>query len=193
MDYHARVSPAESRPESVRLALPKEAAAIADLQHRSWQADFAATPGLLAGLEPHAMTEIWHQAITRPPVAACRVLVAVDADNHVAGFATTTPCDDPDAEAGRDGAVGEFLIDETSRGRGHGSRLLNACVDTLRMDGFLRATWWIRSTDDDLRRFLTAAGWAPDGSHREIGPADGSVRIKQLRLHTDISGEPAGE
>ncbi|WP_425309609.1 GNAT family N-acetyltransferase [Ammonicoccus fulvus] len=182
---------AESRPESVRLALPKEAASIADLQYRAWQADFADTPDLLAELEPTAMTEIWHQAITRPPVAACRVLVAVDTENRVVGFASTIPCEDPDAEAGADGAVGEFLIEESVRNQGHGSRLLNACVDTLRADGFTRATWWIRSTDDDLRKFLTESGWAPDGSHREIGLADGSVRIKQLRLHTDISDEPA--
>lgn len=173
------------------MALPKEAAAIADLQYRAWQADFADSPDLLAELEPGTMAEIWHQAITRPPVAACRVLVAVDAENRVVGFASTIPCEDPDAEPGSDGAVGEFLIEKNQRNRGHGSRLLNACVDTLRADGFTRATWWIRSTDDDLRRFLTEAGWAPDGSHREIGLADESVRIKQLRLHTDISGEPA--
>lgn len=185
------MSPAEPRPDSVRLALPREAAAIAALQLRTWQADFAATPELLAELEPQQMAELWEQAITRPPIATCRVLVAVDAANRVVGFASTIPCEDPDAEAGADGAVGEFLIDEAARGGGHGSRLLNACVDTLRADGFTRATWWIRSTDDELRRFLTGAGWAPDGSHREIGLADGSVRIKQLRLHTDISGEPA--
>ena len=54
--------------------------------------------------------------------------------------------------------------------------------------GFTRATCWVGSTDDDLRRFLSEAGWAADGSHREIGLADDSVRIKQVRLHTDITG-----
>lgn len=182
---------AEPRPDSVRLALPREAPAIADLQYRQWQQDFADTPGLLAELEVEEMASMWGQAIARPPLASYRVLVAVDQANEVVGFASTSPCEDPDAEAGTDGAVGEFLIDPTVRGRGHGSRLLNACVDTLRADGFSRATWWVRSTDDPLRAFLTESGWAADGSHREIGLADGSMTIKQVRLHTDISaGSP---
>ncbi|MDO5498547.1 MAG: GNAT family N-acetyltransferase [Propionibacteriaceae bacterium] len=128
-----------------------------------------------------------------PPLAACRVLVAVAAEGGVVGFATTLPSDDPDATAGTDGLIAEFLIDPGARGRGHGSRLLHACIDTLRADGFALATTWVRSTDDDLRRFLTSAGWAPDGSHREIGLTDDSVRIKQVRLHTDITADISAE
>ncbi len=35
--------------------------------------------------------------------------------------------------------------------------------------------------------FLTAAGWAADGASREIGLDDGSVRLKQVRLQTDLA------
>lgn len=175
------------RPDSVRLALPREATAIAEVQYRAWSAQFAAYPQVVAGLDSLEMSQVWHHSITRPPLVQCRVLVAVDTADRVVGFATTLPADDPDADAGVDGAVGEFMIEVRDRGRGHGSRLLNACVDTLRADGFTRATCWVGSGDDDLRQFLTEAGWAADGSHREIGLADDSVRIKQVRLHTDIS------
>jgi GNAT superfamily N-acetyltransferase len=184
------VTNSAERPDSVRLALPREAEAIAELQHRSWSEHFAEYPDLVAGLDATEMTKLWHQAITRPPVAQCRVLVAVDTDDRVVGFASTLPADDPDAEQGVDGTVGEFIVDPGQRHRGHGSRLLNACVDTLRADGFQRATYWVSSTDDDIRRFLTGAGWAPDGSRREIGLADDSMRIKQIRLHTDITATP---
>ena len=90
-----------------------------------------------------------------------------------------------------DGTVAEFTIDPQAQRRGHGSRLLNACVDTLRADGFERATWWVRSTDDVVRRFLVEAGWAADGSHQEVG-TDHGTRLKLIRLHTDIraSGSP---
>ncbi|MDO5681940.1 MAG: GNAT family N-acetyltransferase [Propionibacteriaceae bacterium] len=175
-------------PDSVRLALPREAADIAALQGSVWAVEFADYPALLAELSTDEVAVAWERAITRPPVAQCRVLVAVSGD-AVVGFATTMPSDDPDATAGSDGLIAEFLISPDRRAQGHGSRLLHACVDTLRADGFGLATCWVRSTDDDMRAFLTESGWAPDGSHREIGLADGSVRIKQIRLHTDISAD----
>lgn len=181
------MSSAEARPDSVRLALLREAPAIAELQLRVWVQRLAAYPDLLAGLDRDAMTELWQLAISRPPLAECRVLVAVDGEDRLVGFASTTPADDPDADGSTDGAVGEFVIDPDRRRHGHGSRLLNACVDTLRADGFRRARWWVGSTDDQLRHFLAGAGWTADGSHREIGPSDGTVLIKQVRLHTDIS------
>jgi hypothetical protein len=33
---------------------------------------------------------------------------------------------------------------------------------------------------------LIAAGWALDGATREIGPEDESVRLKELRLQTNL-------
>ena len=60
-------------------------------------------------------------------------------------------------------------------------------VDTLRADGYTRATWWVRATDDPLRGFLTGAGWAADGAHTEVGGEDEESGVKFVRLHTDIS------
>jgi GNAT superfamily N-acetyltransferase len=174
--------------DSVRLALPGEATAIAGLQRRAWSELPAPTAAALlaqAGLDE--MSQAWERAITRPPQARFRVLVAV-AEHRVVGFATTVPSPDPDATEGEDGLVDEFVVDPPAQRRGHGSRLLHACVDTLRADGFSRATWWVASTDDVLRAFLTQAGWAPDGGWREIGTEDESVRLKQIRMHTDITG-----
>jgi GNAT superfamily N-acetyltransferase len=179
-------SPPSRTADSVRLALPAEATAIAQLQRRVWADTLpAAVADVLAEVSLEQMVQAWHHAIVRPPQARYRVLVALG-DSRLVGYATTVPSDDPDA-AGDDGRVDEFAVDPPARGRGHGSRLLHACVDTLRADGFRRATWWVGSTDDPLRRFLVEAGWVADGARREIGPPDGSLRVKQVRLHTDIS------
>ena len=171
--------------DSVRLAWPAEAAAIAELQRRAWgdalAADVAAA--VLAGVGVEEMTEAWHQAISRPPQARYRVLVAVE-QQRVVGYATTVPAQDPDADPAQDGEVQEFAVDPPARHRGHGSRLLNACADTLQADGFARARWWVDARDEPLQRFLGAAGWAADGSTREIGSDDDAVRIRQVRLHT---------
>jgi GNAT superfamily N-acetyltransferase len=173
--------------DSVRLALAGEARSIAELQRRSWAAQLppATADTLLGQIDVDEMTEAWRLAITRPPQARFRVLVAV-AEHRVVGFATTVPSPDPDARAGEDGQVDEFVVDPPAQRRGHGSRLLNACVDTLRADGFARATWWVTSTDDVLRAFLTEAGWGPDGGWQEIGTEDEAIRVKQIRMHTDI-------
>jgi ribosomal protein S18 acetylase RimI-like enzyme len=177
-----------SVPDSVRLAWPAEAEAIAAVQRRSW-AGRSGRVGelLLSGITIHQMADSWRSAVLRPPDARCRVLVAVQ-DARVVGFATTLPGTDPDLQESRHGELGEFEVDPQARGRGHGSRLLNACVDTLRADGFERAVCWVEATDDVRRRFLTDAGWAADGSWREIGPPDGADRLKQVRLHTDLTG-----
>ncbi len=179
-------------PDSVRLALPAEAASIADVQRRSWADQLPAdlAQSLLSEVTAEQMTQAWYRAITRPPEARYRVLVAVD-DSRVVGFATTVPSQDPDAHGAQDALVDEFAVDPPAQRRGHGSRLLHACVDTLRADGFSRATWWVGSTHDRLRAFLTEAGWAPDGGWREIGSDDDTVRVKQIRLHTDIRDQDA--
>lgn len=174
--------------DSVRLALPGEAEAIAAIQRRSWTERLPEgfSEQLLAEASLEQMTQLWQQAITRPPEARFRVLVALG-NEQLVGFATTTPSPDSDAHPERDGAIDEFVVDRQAQRQGHGSRLLNACADTLRSDGFRTARWWLPSTDDITRRFLVGAGWDPDGAHREIGTEDGNFRMKQIRLHTDIS------
>ena len=60
-------------------------------------------------------------------------------------------------------------------------------ADTLGADRFTRAVTWILATDDELRRFLTDAGWAPDGAHRELDlDGTGSTTVRQVRLHTAL-------
>jgi GNAT superfamily N-acetyltransferase len=173
--------------DSVRLAWPAEAVAIADLQRRVWAAELPpdVASDVLAGVTATEMGAAWEQAISRPPQARFRVLVAVQ-ESRVVGFATTVPAQDPDADPVTDGEVQEFAVDPPARHRGHGSRLLNACADTLRADGFTRARWWVVSTDDVLRRLLTSSGWAADGSSREIGSDEVELRLRQVRLHTDL-------
>jgi GNAT superfamily N-acetyltransferase len=180
---------ASDRPvaDSVRLAWPPEAAEIATLQRRAWSAQLPAdlAQTLLASVSELEMIEAWHAAITRPPRASYRVMVAVER-GRVVGFASTMPSPDEDNDPAVDGQIEEFVVDPAAQQRGHGSRLLNACADTLRSDGFRRGYTWVGESDG-LIRFLSTAGWAPDGGEREIGTDDEAVRIRQIRLHTDLS------
>ncbi|TXJ04510.1 MAG: GNAT family N-acetyltransferase [Aeromicrobium sp.] len=174
---------------SARLAWPEDASAIARIQWAHWHSAFSDVLGQneLAEAKEADMATRWSQIISTPPDARVRTLVALTRST-VHGFALVHPCHDPDGDEVSDGEIGEFIIDSANFGEGHGSRLLQACVDTLRADGFTRAVWWLASTDDATRSFAESAGWAPDGAHRELAnEADQTKRLKQIRLHTALA------
>ncbi len=171
-------------PDSVRLAMPAEAMDIARLQRRAWSRTPGMGPALAAFPADHAV-RTWHEAIVKPPLAHCRVLVALGR-GQVVGFAVTGPSNDPDAEA-TDGMVAEFITDEELGD--HAARLMNAAVDTLRADGYETVTWWVRADDDPLRGFLVESGWGADGAHRCLGFEDEADAVKQVRLRTQIAGD----
>lgn len=173
---------------SVRVAWTDDAAAIAGVQVKAWRTAYAdlLPADVLDSLDPAEFTAAWEVSLTRPKDARNRVLVALER-NTVRGFAITTPCPDPDADPVLDGEISELTVDPDHTRQGHGSRLLHACADTLRADKFRRAVLWLNSTDDALRSFVAAAGWAADGAHRELDlRGDGEILVKQVRLHTDL-------
>lgn len=182
---------------SVRVAWDEDADAIAAVQVRAWrvQYDGVLPDAVLAGLDPDDFAAAWRQSLARPQDARNRVLVALERAS-VRGFAVTGPASDPDADPVAEGELVELTVDPDRTGQGHGSRLVQASAETLRADRFLRAVTWVTSTDDERRAFLTGAGWAPDGAHRELDlHGDGTVLVRQVRLHTDLAdlpGPPAG-
>lgn len=163
------------------------------MQVAAWRDAYAGVlpDDVLDALSTDEFASAWHASITRPTEARSRVLVAIDDSagpsagaTPVVGFAAVTMSDDPDAEPGQDGLISELAVDPGYRDRGHGSRLMNAAIETLAADGMGRASVWLTSTADASRAFFTAAGWQPDGAHRELDLyGDGSVRVKQVRLH----------
>ncbi len=173
---------------SVRVAWADDAEAIAEVQVRAWRREYAATlpAELLESLDAGEVAGAWRASLTSPQDARNRVLIALER-NAVRGFAVTGPASDPDLDPVAVGEVSELTVDAEHARHGHGSRLTQACADTLRADRFTTAVTWLTSEDDVRRAFLTQAGWATDGAHRELDlHGDGSVRVKQVRLHTDL-------
>ena len=173
---------------SVRIAWADDAPAIAELQLRTWRAVYAdVVPAEALPGDVDAATEAWRAALSAPKDARNRVLVALER-NRVVGFAITAPATDPDCDPIQDAELMELTVDPGEHGKGHGSRLLMAAIDTMRADRFTRAVLWAIASDDALRRFLTDAGWAPDTAHRELDlDGEGTTLVKQVRLHTQFS------
>lgn len=173
---------------SVRVAWADDADAIAAVQVRAWRSSYdGLLPASALEIDPAQAAQVWRTTLARPKEARTRVLVALER-NRVVGFVITTAATDPDCDPGADAEVMELTVDPDERGKGHGSRLLQAAVETMAADRFTRAVLWAVAGDDALREFLTGAGWAPDTAHRELDlDGDGTTLVKQVRLHTGIS------
>lgn len=179
---------APSADVSARVAWAEDAPAIAAVQVRAWRTSYAELlpAEVLEGLRAEDIAASWSKALARPEDARNRVVVALER-NLVTGFVVTGPAGDPDCDPVATGELTDLTVDPHKRGAGHGSRLLQAGVDTLVADRFTRAVTWLPAKDDDLRAFLTGAGWGPDGAHRTLDLlGDGSTTVQQVRLHTSL-------
>ena len=178
---------------SCRVAWAADAEAIAGVQIAAWRVQYSDVlpAALLDQMSPEPIAEGWRTTLSRPKDARNRVLVALEHDT-VRGYVLTGPATDPDLDPIACGEISDLTVVPGSTRQGHGSRLLQAAVDTLSADRFSRAVVWTNATDDDLRAFFTAAGFAADGAHRTLDlTGDGTVLVKQVRLHSSIGDAPS--
>jgi GNAT superfamily N-acetyltransferase len=160
---------------------------VGAVQSALWQQAYASLlpAEALAEATPEEFARVWRESLASPPSGAYRLLVACAGDD-VVGFTAVGPSVDPDATD----VDGELLVGGVSPGarrQGHGSRLLNATVDTAGLTGFARVRTWLLSADEATRGFLEAAGFVTDGARRErvTGPAEGDV-AGEIRLTVDV-------
>jgi GNAT superfamily N-acetyltransferase len=182
-----QVAPTEHpRPDgTVRLARPDDAAAIARVQAAAWSVGYRdLMPAQAADRFDEAAAQVaWTTAITAPPSPQHRVFVALSTSD-VVGFAASAPGAGADLDPSSDAELLALHVDPSALRRGHGSRLMHAVADYARDDGFARLVMWVFAADDALRGFLQAAGWAADGSTRDL---DMGALAHQVRLHTSIA------
>ena len=172
---------------SARIARASDAPAVGLVQAAVWRAAYGhvLSQDVVEQLDGPSFARVWRDSLSSPP-SPRHVLLVACAGEQVVGFAAVGPCVDPDATK----TSGELLalgVHPDARRNGHGSRLLNAAVDTLRGKGFDRVSTWILATDEATRAFLTAAGLSPDSAFRDrVIDVDGTV-AREVRLTADLS------
>jgi len=130
--------------------------------------------------DPAAFARVWRDSLKNPP-SRRHVLLVGCAGEQVVGFVAVGPSTDPDAGE-TSGEVLALGVHPEARRSGHGSRLLNAAVDTLRGKGFSSMSVWVLARDEQARAFLTAAGLSPDSAYRDRAiDADGTL-VREVRL-----------
>lgn len=172
---------------SARIARPSDVPAVGLVQAAVWRAAYGhiLSPEVVEQFDGPKFARVWRDSLSHPR-SPRHVLLVACAGEQVVGFAAVGPSADADATE----TSGEILalgVHPDARHSGHGSRLLNASVDTLRGKGFVSLSTWILARDEATRAFLTAAGLSPDSAYRDrVIDADGTV-AREVRLNADLS------
>jgi GNAT superfamily N-acetyltransferase len=172
----------------VRQARAGDAGEIARIQLTTWRVAYERLlpRHVLDQMDEEFLKARWLESIEAPPTPQHRVLVAIEqaVTEYVAGFMASEPSDTPGSAM-----ITEMLVEPRWGRRGHGSRLLSASADLWRADGFDAAEAWVFEQDPATNKFLSSAGWGPDGSGRALDVDD--LLVPQLRLHTSLSDSPS--
>ena len=182
-------SPGPTADASVRTAKPTDAPAVGVVQAAVWTQAYAGRlpDDVVALFEAPAFAKAWRQSLEKPPEGVHRLLVA-RAGEQVVGFAAIGPSQDPDAGQAT-GEVTAIGVHPGARRMGHGSRLLNACVDTLRGAGAEDLSTWVLADDEATRAFLVASGLGPDGAFRDRVVSPDGDTLREVRLVASLATE----
>lgn len=148
----------------VRKAEPGDAAAIAALQVRSWQAAYRGIvpDAFLDDLAEDAWLARWTDQIAGPRSEGFHQLVSTDGeDGPPRAIAVCGPAMEPSPEL--TGQLYVLYTDPAGWGLGHGGALLRRVHELLVADGHTRALLWVAADNVRAIEFYEHRGWTKDG------------------------------
>ena len=166
----------EARPARV-----EDAAAIAGVHIRSWQAAYAHVfpPERLAELDVEQRRDAWERRLAAPD-RPWSIFVAADETGRVVAFASGGESRDGD----REGEVYAVYAQPEAWGTGGGRAVLTALVGALREAGFAEVVLWVLEDNPRARRFYEREGWRADGGCRQGNHLD--VAVVEVRYRVEL-------
>ena len=168
----------------VRRARPEDAAGIAVVHIRTWQAAYEHVFGAerLGGLDPERRRLGWERALAEREQHQEDVFVA-EQDGTIVAFASTGPAGD---EPG-DGELYAIYALPEAWGSGAGPALMGEALNALRGRGFAEAILWVLEDNPRARRFYEREGWRRDDGEwsRKVEPYLG-VAVAQMRYRISL-------
>lgn len=146
--------------QRIRLAVPQDAAALAECQVASWREAYAPllSAQLLAGLDVKDFQARWQRRLAD---SRCSVVVAVSRDDIV-GLAWAGPS--RDVPPVRELELSGLYTRSTRHGSGLGQALFDAAI------GDRPCSLWVARANGRARAFYARNGLTPDGAG-EVDPA----------------------
>ena len=161
----------------VRPAAVADAAAIAAVHVRTWQAAYVDVFGAerLAGMDVDARAERWRRWLEDGEAA-----FVVELDGRVVGFSWVGPSRDEDAE----GELYAIYALPDAWGTGAGSQLMDAGVESMRASGYRNAVLWVLEDNPRARRFYEREGWSLDGGRKDAEFV--GMRVPEVRYRITL-------
>jgi GNAT superfamily N-acetyltransferase len=177
----------------VRRATAADAAAIAAVHVRAWQAGYRGLlpAALLGAITPQLRERQWHARLSGASGERVETLVVED-EAGTAGFCSfAAPSRDPDAGPAT-AELAAFYLDPARWGSGVADRLLSALLERLAEDAAARwceLTLWMLDGNGRAGAFYARHGFTPDGARRTdtlAGPAGLRVAAPHVRLRRPL-------
>jgi GNAT superfamily N-acetyltransferase len=170
----------------VRPATGADAAAIATIHVRSWQAAYRGLlpQSYLDELDPLEGQKRWEAILDATRWPGTGTLVLVD-DDIVIGFAAISASRDDDGDRFTAGELQTLYLDPGVWRRGGGSLLLRAAQSQLGRAGFTVASAWVLETNARARTFYEHHHWWFDGTSK---PHDwGTFTVTDVRYRVSLA------
>jgi ribosomal protein S18 acetylase RimI-like enzyme len=171
-----------SEPVEIRQARHSDAAGIAAVHVRTWQAAYRGLvpDAHLDSMSVESRTEVWRDALARGEPE--NVWVAA-VGSEIAGWIAFGAC--RDADGTRTGEIEAVYVAAQYWGGGLGRALWLQARSCLTQRGFRRVTLWVLLENARAIRFYRAAGFAPEpGTEKEIDI--GGRALMEMRYAVDL-------
>lgn len=162
----------------VREAKIHDAPHIAEVHVKTWQHAYKGQipDSYLNSLSIEQRTEGWKKQLESPEKGVYSFVVEVD--GRVVGWCTAGFSRDEDAVKEVGEIYGIYIHPDYMR-TGLGSQLSNQALNSLRNDGYRKATLWVLITNEKTRKWYEKKGWRVEGKTKT--DKRGDVELHEIR------------
>lgn len=165
---------------SMRQATLSDAAALADIHVRAWQAGYRGLlpDSLLDSLSAADRLPRWRERLS----GSHEIVLIAELDGQVAGWLVIGPQRDGDLEPQRVAEIYAVYVHPDYWRHGCGAALMSRAKEDLRGQGYTEASLWVLRGNQRAIRFYEAQGYQADGAskveHNRDGVAFDEVRYR---------------
>jgi GNAT superfamily N-acetyltransferase len=170
---------------TLRPARQEDAASIAELNVRSWQASYRGVfpDKFLDEMKTREPQVRWLTEVLAEG-SSFRTTVAVES-SKVVGFAILGPGRDSDLDPSTVHELYSLYVEPDRVGTGIGRLLMDDALRYLQSGPWTAAVLWMLRDVTPTRRFYEAAGWSPDGTDKTEEIPDGNP-VVQVRYRINL-------
>ena len=167
----------------IRNAEIKDVLGIATVHVKMWQKAYRGQvpDSFLDAMSIDNRAKFWEDTLKNPK-SGIHILVA-EHDHRIVGWIQGGKNRDEDLSSDV-GELGGIYVHPDWQGKGVGSKLMEFFIETLRSEGYKKATLWVLDTNQKTRNWYESKGWNVEGKTK-IEPRDG-FELHEVRYSIDL-------